>query len=52
MSVPNDLASARPNDAEPFRGKPSDVLAGITDPGEGHSAWGKRRPDTLMAVTS
>jgi hypothetical protein len=52
ISVPNELATGRPNTAEPVRRKPNDMLAGSTDLGEGLTTSGKPGPDNIMAVTS
>ena len=50
ISVSNELARGRPNNAEPVRRKPSDMLAGSDNPGEGLSAPSKLGPDTFMTV--
>ena len=52
MSVLNELAPGRPNDAEPAKRKPHDMLTGFIDFGEGLSAPSKLSPDSFMAVTS
>jgi len=52
ISVLNEMARKRPDDAEPIRPKPSDLLAGFIDLREGSGAPGKLRPDSFMTVTS
>ena len=52
ISVLNELARKRPNNAEPIRRKPSDMLAGFIDLGEGSGVPSKLRPDSFMTVTS